>query len=69
MGMFSMSLSAGRRGEQHVDGHRTMQVPVSAELQIGRERWRGFNLVVEVGEERKEEWGFLIGGGGEEVNE
>ncbi len=41
VGVFSMSLSAGRRREQQVDGRRAMPAPVSAELQIGRKRWRG----------------------------
>ncbi len=39
VGMFGISLSAGRRGGQHIDGSRTMPAPVSAELQIGRKRW------------------------------
>ncbi len=38
VGMFGMSLSAGRWGEQQFDGRRTMPAPVSAELQIGRKR-------------------------------
>jgi hypothetical protein len=68
VGMFSMSLSAGRWRGQQVDGRRAMPAPVSAELQIGRKGWRGFNLVCrgwrgETGRER-----FLIGGDGEVVN-
>jgi hypothetical protein len=68
VGMFSMSFSASRRGGQHVDGRRTIPAPVSAELQIGRERCRGFNLVCRgwLGEKGSEE--FLIGGDGGVVN-
>jgi hypothetical protein len=50
VGMFGMSLSAGRRGEQYVDGHRTMPAPVSAELQVGRKDGEDSTWFVEVGE-------------------
>ncbi len=38
VGMLCISLSAGRRGGQQVDGCRTVLAPASAELQIGRKR-------------------------------
>jgi hypothetical protein len=69
VGMISMSLSAGRRGKQHVNGHRTMPAPLSAELQIGTKRWRGFNLVCRGWRGDNGREGFLIGGDGEVVNE
>jgi hypothetical protein len=52
-----MSLSAGRRGEQHVDGRRTMPAPVSADLHSEGKDGEGSTWFVEVGEERREESG------------
>jgi hypothetical protein len=68
VGMFSVSLSAGRRRGQQVDGRRAMPAPVSAELKIRRKGWREFNLVCRGwrGETGRET--FLIGGDGEVVN-
>ncbi len=68
VGMFSMSFSTSRRGEQHVGGRRTMPAQVSAELKIGRERCRGFNLICRGWRGEKGSEAFLIGGDGRVVN-
>ncbi len=68
VGMFSMSLSASRRGGEHVDERRTMPEQVIAELRFGRDRCRGFNLFCRGWRGEKGSEGFLIGGDGGVVN-